>query len=698
MPRHRPAFLRIGSRARLAALALLLLATRSNGPADESPPELARQALCQALRNEPTQLLQTAARAQTHALREAKPGDWHRLNRSLALLYALAQPPGPARQSILQGLARSRPKDRPRRAARQALAEQPLTRLETLRRQDRYNRTAALVNPFLRLAPDLLSLNPQRLLRLGLDLWLMPEALTRLSPRQRETIELYQRHRHTLPADTRARDWAAHVDRLRRHRDQDDAERLEHRGRWQLEQGRPEAARQAFTRAEALAPESPEARQGRLEAAKLASRRLEQRLASLQNARPAPPEARPLLLALAAESEPRIAEAARELRENRPDSPLAASAAFCEYLFAREISPEQEQALRNSLETAARENRGGGLHWQAWRAAGPRAALERAEALRRRDRLEYIFLGDRLEADALPPFERRSRLYRSIEHLSLLWPVQWLIRSVRVETGKPVPDNAWREAAVQSAREARASKEWDRYRQLARRLQDSYEKDERFDEARHWAAESLPQAGATDRDYAPEEAQLLLRRARQSSNEAQRQALLRRCADQYPETPAGQKAARLLDTQDTLPELDRIPRAELLAWPEIWQHPAIPLEATWFDGSKQNGEIASEGLRLLGDDGRILTWTIEHAQGPDTLHERALDPAARERLHKALEALRRERLARHEARRLEDPLLPPLAIEGAAGPGGMEIYPRLAPYGYDPQRLPLYGPTRRESR
>jgi hypothetical protein len=127
----------------------------------------------------------------------------------------------------------------------------------------------------------------------------------------------------------------------------------------------------------------------------------------------------------------------------------------------------------------------------------------------------------------------------------------------------------------------------------------------------------------------------------------------------------------------------------LIACPDLWLKRALKLDPRWFDGNPVNGEIGADGVHFLAPDGNAVEFTLQY---PKRREHRTLTPDenARREIQTSLRAWQRESEAQRRAQALLERPTFLMAIEGSAGPAGLDISPQLMPLSFDQETLPLY--------
>ena len=692
----------------MTLLAGLACGTWSLHASDAAPTgeSIARAGMVRALQGD-FQELSRIRRLASHLLPAGnRDGERQPLPDQLGLLCAWIAPTPAERQRTLTPLAESGVKPEVRREARDALMRETAERLRRLRREDNYNRAIHAFNLPVQMAFALLTVDFQSIYDTAVALLFVWEPLSQVSPREREYLALCERradeteHPDSGPPPSG-------MDRIRKRLAALQAREMLAEAQWHFGNSRWEEARRSYAKVLELQPDNTAAGEGRLEAAKRAAQEKRMREKSLEIL-PVP---------------------SAGLSPSLPGSDPHGK--------APPISPVPNPRLCGS--PAVREGK---------------AALTKAEARRRSDLLAYTFFGTAADPDYPPRLPSQTPLHRFARSVNLLLPFQWLLRGAAATFGNPVPDDAWRGAAVRYLERgplAQANEKqtggWrlqavgteteepeapslqpkasslkptayslqpaacslqptasDR-KEVALRLAASYERIGWFNEARLWHTYAL---GRDDPQYASsldeKAAKRLLENARDIEDPRQRRALLQQIALRFVRTKAAGKARGLLEKMDKeQTDWTRVSKQELLSWPDLWRGKALRLDPAWLDGEKHNGEIHKDGVRIAPDE-KAFQFSLRTPGGkkflsflrtPGGKEEVRRQPGAPQRAEilRELKAWRRELAARRRAESLFGKRLPPLAIEGAAGLEGLDVAPRLMPLPPDPETLPLYLPA-----
>jgi hypothetical protein len=614
-----------------------------------------------------------------------RDGERQPLPEQLGLLCAWIAPTPAERRRILTPLAEGGVKPEVRREARDALMREPAERLRRLRREDNYNRAIHTFNLPVQMAFALLTVNFQGIYDTTVALLFVWEPLSEVSPREREYLALCERRADEIEHPGSGPPPSG-VDRIRKRLAALQAREMLAEAKWHFGNDRWEEARRSYAKVLELQPDNTAAGEGRLEAAKRAAQEKRMREKSLE------------ILPL----------------------PSAGLSPFLPGSGPHGKAPPGSPAPNPGLcgSPAIREGK---------------AALTKAEARRRSDLLAYTFFGTAADPDYPPRLPSQTPLHRFARSINLLLPFQWILRGAAATFGNPVPDDAWRGAAVRylergplalatekqtvgwrlqavvtETEEPEASSlqptASDR-KEVALRLAASYERIGWFNEARLWHTYAL---GRDDPQYASsldeKAAKRLLENARDIEDPRQRRALLQQIARRFVRTKAAGKARGLLEKMDKeQTDWTRVSKQELLSWPDLWRGKALRLDPAWLDGEKHNGEIHKDGVRIAPDE-KAFQFSLRTPGGKEFLSflrtpggkeevRRRPDAPQRAEILRELKAWRRELAARRRAESLFGMRLPPLAIEGAAGLEGLDVAPKLMPLPPDPETLPLYLPA-----
>lgn len=698
-----------------------------NAPQQNHDQTIARQAMIAALKDD-NSALQSILIAEMRAT-ESK----HRspsLNKML-LLHAWSLKTPANRIQVLNTILSNNPSETESRVARHALASTLPQRLDNLRQEDRFNRFAHTFNFFSKLATSLVTANVQAVIRQTLGIFFVSQRLTEVSPRNRAEYNLYLALQEN-PDQFSDMDVLAVSESPRLSKRQETlASRIAKRtaleetvrGEWDLRRQHWHEARAAFARAQKLDP-SERSRKGQLEAARQISALLRAQVlsAEMPMVRDAyslaeGPAARQLALALCDGPLEYIRNAAIHLQQLNPQSTFHDDAAYAELvarqLLAKSDDMECDEAPRRLLENPTMQNTNAVHHLKA-RESSPlvnRAIhLTQAEKQRKSETRRYILLGEMPDHDGPRIITFQDKLNRAVNNIGLLLPVQWIIRSVVAIRKKPVDDGQWRDAAIQYLTHATPNPLSPQFiagpdvresilttdtlaHQTALSLALSYEKSDRFAEARLWytlAKGTLPDE--IDDRLSQRAAKKLLTQAKELANPAERRNLLEYILNNFPQTPTADKARKELGKAEK-PEEETAPwqitKKELAARPDLWMGQGLWLNPQWFDNGEVNGELREEGVRFLDMEGSKILFTIDEPKGP-VGYSRIATPNTRENYKAALAIWKREIASRRRAAELfEHPALP-MSLDASAGPSGFDIYPRLIPLPFDSEALPLY--------
>ena len=717
---------------------------------------LARRGMAFALMGDRTRLQVVSASAEATEMRRdpdaPRDGPSARVSDNLALLEAWLTPERSQRHALLRRIIAANPDRQVLRHARHALAQDPLNQIRRLRTEDRYNRFAGVFNYFSDLVGGLAAGNIQRLAQLGADVFFLWQPMLETSPRNRLAYDIAMRRTGEIAAaGAEAKDLAPYIRRLDKRIREARTREAVGRAEWRLRNGQWEEARQAFSAALEADPGRASragrasALSGRLKAARRVSAEERARLRSLTmvaevaaaSAKEAAAAAE-LAAALCISPAREAASGARRFQDDFPASPLWDDAVYAEMIALERLQADagfdsaleggpQNRQPRERLESREMAHSGipcaktnAARHLKAFEgadAANPWAALRQAGRIRKAERWQYALLGDNLTAESPQILTSRERLHRLTDSLSLLLPFLWVVRGIECVYGCPVPDDSWRSAAVRCLSRPPTDFMGEDPMQTQRReaalaLANSYEKLGRFDSARFY--HGIGKGGgdpAYDAALDEKAARRLLRGAKGAADPGEKRRLFERTARSFPATKAGRKAEELvrrMGEEET--DLLQITKAELIDWPDLWRRSTAPLrtglrlDPNWLDGEAANGEMTSDGVHFLLPDGRTIVFTVKERKGRFTgslraRHTLRLDDAAHRALEPRLQAWQREKEARSrieaagEGLRALAPWRFPLEVEGAAGPGGFDLYPRLLPLPFDAESLPLYQPS-----
>jgi hypothetical protein len=637
-----------------------------------------------------------------------RDGERQPLPEQLGLLCAWIAPTPAERRRILTPLAETGVKPEVRREARDALMREPAERLRRLRREDNYNRAIHAFNLPVQMAFALLTVNFQGIYDTTVALLFVWEPLSEVSPREREYLALCERRANKIEHPDSGPPPSG-VDRIRKRLAALQAREMLAEAKWHFGNGRWEEARRSYAKVLELQPDNSAAGEGRLEAAKRAAQEKRMREKSLE-----------ILPLPSAGLSPFLPGSGPHSKA--PPRSLAPNPGLCSNPTVRE----------------------------------GKAALTKAEARRRSDLLAYTFFGTAADPDYPPRLPSQAPLHRFARSINLLLPFQWILRGAAATFGNPVPDDAWRGAAVRYLERGPLAQATEKQtagwrlqpvgtqteepkasslqppvpslhptayslkpiahslqpkayslkpiahslqptassrKQVALRLAASYERIGWFNEARLWHTYAL---GRDDPQYASsldeKAAKQLLENARDIEDPPQRRALLQQIAPRFGRTKAAGKARDLLEKMDK----------DQADWTRVSKQELLSWPDLWrgkalrLDPAWLDGEKRNGEIHKDGvrmaPDEKTFQFSLRTPGGKEEVR-RQPDAPQRAEILRELKAWRRELAARRRAQSLFSKRLPPLAIEGSAGLEGLDVAPRLMPLPPDPETLPLYLPA-----
>jgi len=186
--------------------------------------------------------------------------------------------------------------------------------------------------------------------------------------------------------------------------------------------------------------------------------------------------------------------------------------------------------------------------------------------------------------------------------------VQTIAKVFRLATGNPVPQQQVITAGEQYVHDTPPDK---RNPEVYETLAEAYEKEGRLDKAISYY--KLAGKGDTHAHLQEHAGEALLKMAKQSEHQEQKESYLRTLVEQYPATKAAREAAPLL-RELHLPANRglRLTKAFLREHEELTGPRGLGLKSELFDGDKDNVELADEGLTLLGSGEVALQLQTDH--------------------------------------------------------------------------------------
>ena len=528
------------------------------------------------------------------------------------LLHTLAGPRG-YREQTVRMLEEEKLDPALRRRLENYLDRDPLRVAEQRLREDWLRKLAATLNrltlPLSRIATTGL-VNPVETGQAAIATLLVFHSFPEATPQERQALHAYEEFLDRNP-DSPEADWVV--------------ERVEHyQQKWlrqlhgeavdvakqSLEAGRPDVCLAHLDRAERLLPGDPETLELRAEAEQTMQERTERVERALSAVSVVgvslDSQAQDLFYELAGEAltanPEEVAARARGFEARHGPGPLSDEMLFVEGLETRQ--PGDEDPFFDSIEEVARLR----TDWSnmarhaRWILTDPEQDpyLYYRGALRadRNDRLLYVFVGRHRRG---PP---RRGLPRPVEWILalpgiaisvVLTPIRLLqYRSVRSRFGAGVIDTG--------ERYLRRFPTGAHSQEVHRELENRCAQRGRWSRAlEHHQARGDPDPDTVAR-YRERIAGQALAAAQLERRWDVRAMLYRQILREYPDTPQAEVSRRELRTvlTETTPQKIRLSRGFLLENPELWGPGALGLRRELLDGEEGNGELAEEGVTLIG--------------------------------------------------------------------------------------------------
>lgn len=320
----------------------------------------------------------------------------------------------------------------------------------------------------------------------------------------------------------------------------------------------------------------------------------------------------------------------------------------------------------------------------------PDLVLSEALMRRRGEVMRFIFLGP--ESPRRQSYKAASwtaQSLQALQNVGFFYVFEVVARGVQSIWAAPAPESAYLDAMTRWL--AAAPRPLDeKGRRHARRLADLHLENLRFDDARAVLRDAGLLDEATARRIDRTEARRYVAAAEATTDPELRELLL---AEARRLSPA--VAADFRERRRRAPE----PLQLQVSWEAVVRWTDQPLPAglpgtpDWFDGHLSNGEAGRSGLHIeeTGTPGRWrftydVFYKTELRIHQEEIDAGALPPRVREWIELAF---RQQREAEGVIESL-DRLPIPFAVEGGAGPSGVDLYPELRPIQLPGEDLRLY--------
>lgn len=216
-----------------------------------------------------------------------------------------------------------------------------------------------------------------------------------------------------------------------------------------------------------------------------------------------------------------------------------------------------------------------------------------------------------------------------------------------------------------------------RKQEITRQLAELSKKAGDYNRSMDYLEESGTAGGAELEKLKENQAVALYQQIRQSFDLVQRRELLKKLAEEYPDTKIARK--NLQTEQGKLPpslatDTIVLPGKSLARDLQLAAHMGVP--AHLVDGRNSNDEVSDEGVAVTPSAG-----AVEYKlRGEDFWRRAPLQEQGRDWLLTAARQLRADYMNSEEGKQLLRRQVVPLAIEGGVGGDGIDIAPQLIPY------------------
>lgn len=321
--------------------------------------------------------------------------------------------------------------------------------------------------------------------------------------------------------------------------------------------------------------------------------------------------------------------------------------------------------------------------------------LIRALSQRRGQIWKFIFLG---------PEKPRQRVYKAaswvsqsleaMQNIGIFYVFELVSRTGQAVWAPPVPKEEVLDAQaawLKATPDARGKES----QELGKDLAKSYVNEKRFEDARRTLTTVGSLDGARAKKIDRAEARWLLQMARTQPEGPERKATLDRIHKLAPETSTDKAANKLAH-----PKPRKIPPQILaLEWKTVVQWTGMPMpygipgKKEWFDGKLENGEITSRGPQFERKDEKspvTVRYSVAFPDGDKSFEATLTLDKLPPRIRHWFELASSQSKEAAEIIRQLSRLPVPFAVEGGAGPSGVDLYPELLPMQSKPGEIDLY--------
>lgn len=326
----------------------------------------------------------------------------------------------------------------------------------------------------------------------------------------------------------------------------------------------------------------------------------------------------------------------------------------------------------------------------------PDLKMESALATRRGKRLKYIFFGpDNTRQRAYQAASGLTQTYNALQNLGLFYVFEVFGRGIQMAIAPPPPTSDVLDSMALWLRSSDGAS-LPETKKIALDLAEEYQHLGRYDDARALLETHHAMTEKRTQKLDRAEGRALLEYAKKLAPGPERNTLIAHVELKDRERKF---KSEIQDLREDEKKQARTERSEVrLTWDSLMQWTGEPTPCglpgyeTWFDGTAYNGEISSDGVTFVFEpDGQTLVRYLVIFGEETRVHQAPLDDATLPpRLSEALAFLRTQREeATRTAEQLEE-LPVPFELSGAAGPSGLDFFPRLLPIEVEPGELELY--------
>ena len=323
------------------------------------------------------------------------------------------------------------------------------------------------------------------------------------------------------------------------------------------------------------------------------------------------------------------------------------------------------------------------------------ARLNQARSQWRGNVFKYIFLGsERPREQVYKTATWITEAWSAMQNIGIFYVFEVAARAGQSLWSTPVPAEEVLDAQAAWLRQAPDLQNKEA-RKLAWNLYKSDMAQDRFEDARRVLEKSGLLTASRTKKINHAYANWLLDTAQKMAAGTDRDNLVLRIEALAPGTATAKKAKKIAETEKKHAETQQLVLDwdAMARWTGVKPPCGLPGEPGWFDGRDANGEAAPTGLTMERRDGEpqvTLRYQVAYPDGRRVFQIVVPFKKLPQPVQRWFELSTTQRTEASQTLKQLNRLPIPFALEGGAGPSGVDFYPKLLPIQTKPGEIELY--------